>query len=249
MLRYGFFNSIDGDRLYNADDLNNYFNMFFSDGIVSGLSCYTYDLGSSNKVTLGLGSCLVNGKFLISDSEIVFSVPQNSTSSSRSDYIYAYCDLSSRECGIDYSNGAFPQNSSTKICVALYQINVGANTSYVSDNDIITYETSVIQARTNTSLSKIYYNDSLSNTVKVNNSKLTLTITNTTMASNLINGIGDFNIYINGQRQEESWYTLAATDATTLTLSLNTTSYVYAKENNNFSQQITIEHSFIGEMS
>lgn len=249
MLRYGFFNSIDGDRLYNADDLNNYFNMFFSDGIVSGLVCYTYDLGSSNKVALGLGSCLVNGKFLISDEEIIFSIPQNSTSSSRSDYIYAYCDLSNRECGIDYSEGDFPENSSTKICTVLYQIDVGANTSYVSNNDIITYEISVIQAKTNTSLNKIYYNDNLSNTVKVNNSKLTLTIDNSIMASNLINSIGDFNVYINGQRQEESLYTLTATDSTTLTLSLNATSYVYSKENNNFTQQITVEHSFIGEMS
>lgn len=249
MLRYGFFNSIDGDRLYNADDLNNYFNMFFSDGIVSGLVCYTYDLGSSNKVSLGLGSCLVNGKFIISDEEIIFSIPQNSTSSSRSDYIYAYCDLSSRECGIDYSEGAFPQDSSTRICVALYQIEVGANTSYVSDSDIITYETSVIQAKTNTELNKIYYINSLSNAVKVSNSTLTLTIVNAVMASNLINNIGYFNVYINGQRQEETLYTLAATDATTLTLSLNATSYVYAKENNNFTQQITVEHSFVGEMS
>lgn len=249
MLRYGFFNSIDGDRLYNADDLNNYFNMFFSDGIVSGLVCYTYDLGSSNKVALGLGSCLVNGKFLISDEEIIFSIPQNSTSSSRSDYIYAYCDLSNRECGIDYSEGDFPENSSTKICTVLYQIDVGANTSYVSNTDIITYETSVIQAKTNTALNKIYYNDNLSNTVKVNNSKLTLTIDNSIMASNLINSIGDFNVYINGQRQEESLYTLTATDSTTLTLSLNATSYVYSKENNNFTQQITVEHSFVGEMS
>lgn len=249
MLRYGFFNSIDGDRLYNADDLNNYFNMFFSDGIVSGLVCYTYDLGSSNKVALGLGSCLVNGKFIISDEEIIFSIPQNSTSSSRSDYIYAYCDLSNRECGIDYSEGVFPQNSSTKICVALYQIEVGANTSYVSDNDIITYETSIVKTKTNTSLNKIYYNDSLSNAVKVNSSKLTLTIVNLIMASNFINSIGDFNVFINGQRQEESLYALVATDDSTLTLSLNATSYVYAKENNNFTQQITVEHSFIGEMS
>lgn len=249
MLKYGFFNSIDGDRLYSADDLNNYFNMFFSDGIVSGLSCYAYDLGSSNKVALGLGSCLVNGKYVISDEEIVFSIPQNSTSSSRSDYIYAYCDLTNRECGIDYSEGDFPQNSSTKICVALYQINVGANTSYVSDNDIVTYETSIIQAKTNTALNKIYYNDSLSNAVKVNSSKLTLTIANSIMASNLINSIGDFNVFINGQRQEEAWYSLTATDTTELTLSLNSTSYVYAKDNNNFTQQITVEHSFIGEMS
>lgn len=249
MLRYGFFNSIDGDRLYNADDLNNYFNMFFSDGIVNGLVCYTYDLGSSNKVALGLGSCLVNGKFLISDEQIVFNIPQNPTNSSRSDYIYAYCDLSSRECGIDYSEGAFPQNSSTKICTVLYQIDVGANTSYVSNDDIITYETSVIQAKTNTELNIIYYNDNLSNTVKVSNSILTLTIANSIMASNFINSIGDFNIYINGQRQEESLYTLTATDSTTLTLSLNATSYVYAKENNNFTQQITVEHSFVGENS
>ena len=33
MLKCGFFNSIDGDRVYGAEDLNNFFEGIISDGI------------------------------------------------------------------------------------------------------------------------------------------------------------------------------------------------------------------------
>ena len=50
MVTYGFFNSVDGDRRYTADQMSNYFKGLISDGVYEGL-------GSALVVTAGDGQC------------------------------------------------------------------------------------------------------------------------------------------------------------------------------------------------
>ena len=79
MLRYGFYNSVNGDRIYEADDMGRLFNGIIKDGVF-------YSIGNKFRVTpagnmyisVGTGRAWFNGTWSDLDAEMLFEVPTNS---------------------------------------------------------------------------------------------------------------------------------------------------------------------------
>lgn len=68
-LTYGFFNSQNGDRKYNADDMSEYFNGLVSDGVYESVgNAMVVTAGSGMSVNVGSGRALINCKWLKNDS-------------------------------------------------------------------------------------------------------------------------------------------------------------------------------------
>lgn len=64
-VKYGFFNSVNGDRLYNADDISNFFYKLISDGVLATPSSNMQVLaGSGMTVSVSPGYGMVNAKFI-----------------------------------------------------------------------------------------------------------------------------------------------------------------------------------------
>lgn len=145
-IKYGFFNSENGDRLYNADDLNNFFNGITTDGIFKNYG-NSLEVDSYNgNIRINQGKAMILGKYLFNTSSYVFD---SITSKAQSRYIAvcAACDLENRECRFELIEGTTATNpnkptitsSSTLKYLVLAYVLVPANTStvqnsYIQDN-------------------------------------------------------------------------------------------------------------------
>ena len=60
-IKYGYFNSVNGDRKYNAEDMTMYFKGLVSDGIFQTIGdMFVVTAGDGLTVTVGTGRALVN---------------------------------------------------------------------------------------------------------------------------------------------------------------------------------------------
>ena len=56
MIKYGFFNSVGGDRKYNADDISNFFVKLISDGVfATPATCMQVTAGTGLNVAVAAG--------------------------------------------------------------------------------------------------------------------------------------------------------------------------------------------------
>lgn len=143
-LKYGFFNSVNGDRLYNADDLNNFFDGITSDGVFKlykdELQVVSY---SGMTVRVKSGKAICSGKFIENSTTMNITL-DGADSQSRIDAIVVCSDLDNRICDI-YAKKGVPANSpvppsmldtSSKKELALAYITVNANASSISTSNI-----------------------------------------------------------------------------------------------------------------
>lgn len=74
---YGFYNSVNGDRRYSADDFSRYLDGILSDGIMRGYrDQYQVDLNDSNwGLTIRTGKAWFNGTYIISEAAI--NIPES----------------------------------------------------------------------------------------------------------------------------------------------------------------------------
>ena len=64
-LRYGFFNSMNGDRLYNADDISGFFYNLISDGVLATPSTnLQVQAGTGLQVSVSPGYGMINAKYI-----------------------------------------------------------------------------------------------------------------------------------------------------------------------------------------
>lgn len=240
MIRYGFFNSIDNDRVYNADDISTYLGMLYTDGIIEGLTVS----GTTDTVNVATGTALIENKYIINDSQMEFTITSNNTSSERTDYIYIYCDTELRECGIGYSAGTSNISTSNRTCLMIYQFVINANSSTIKTDSIVKIASVSAKVTSSGNIKREQFNSAISNCTRVDANHLTLNITNNIMLNNYLNGKGYFNFYLNGQRQRSSQWTLSVVN-NVLTLGLNNGTYVYAKDTSNFNEYIEVEHVYL----
>lgn len=70
MVTYGFFDSINGDRRYNADQMSEYFKGLIGDGIYESIGdAFVVEAGSGMNVTVGSGRAVIDCKWLDNDSD------------------------------------------------------------------------------------------------------------------------------------------------------------------------------------
>ena len=101
----GFFNSVNGDRLYNAAQIGRYLQYLVSDGV------YAYDSTSLQvlandgmEVEVQAGRAMLDHHFLDNDAPITLTLSAGG-SQDRIDAIIMYVDMAERACGITVKKG------------------------------------------------------------------------------------------------------------------------------------------------
>ena len=118
MIKTGFFNAVDDDRDYNADDISNYFQGVVDDGIFKNyLNSLQVVINENGTIaTLKSGKCIVKGKYILNTSDLDFTIDSVSQSQqTRIDAIVAYADLSTRTAGFKYVKGNNDASNSSEL--------------------------------------------------------------------------------------------------------------------------------------
>ncbi len=141
---YGFFNSVDNDRTYNADDMSNYFEGLVSDGVYStiGDACIVKSLGPLT-LSIGTGRAIINNKWVKIDSIQTVKITPHPTLN-RYDAVCLQCDMNARvirivvEEGTPSSSPQLPEiNNTSKLKeLVLAHVYVKANTDRITQSDI-----------------------------------------------------------------------------------------------------------------
>lgn len=121
----GFFNSVDGDRLYNAEEMTTYFEGLVSDGVYANVGEAFQVLASGNglRVTVGTGRALVKTHWIKNDARLPLTLAAADVQYDRIDAIVLKCDLydSARtltveiKAGTPAANAAAPELLNTAI--------------------------------------------------------------------------------------------------------------------------------------
>lgn len=137
----GFFNSINHDRLYNAEDMSNYFEGLVTDGVYESVgNALCVKAGSGMDVTVGTGRALIDCHWLKNSSTLSLTLPPADILNDRTDLVVVKLDknISAREMTIELLTGASGtlQNTDNIKYLTLAKIKVKAGTSGIKQADI-----------------------------------------------------------------------------------------------------------------
>ena len=94
-LESGFFNSANGDRLYNADDMSRYFEHIMSSGIYKRITnCFKVSASGGMTLTVAPGAGLINCRWFRADTAETVTVPTANAVLPRFDVVVARLDMS-----------------------------------------------------------------------------------------------------------------------------------------------------------
>ena len=94
---YGFFNSLDSDRIYNADQMSTYFKGLVSDGVyesVDDAMIVRSDTGMN--VTVGTGRAIIDCKWINIDSPVDVALSASHVTLNRYTAICVHLDVGNR---------------------------------------------------------------------------------------------------------------------------------------------------------
>lgn len=104
-IKYGFFNSVDGDRLYNAEDLGRYLQGIVSSGVYADSSDSLQVLANGDlTVTVQPGRAMLDCHYLENDEPLALTLAAGATMD-RIDAIVMRLDLAERTCSIYVKSG------------------------------------------------------------------------------------------------------------------------------------------------
>jgi hypothetical protein len=104
-LKYGFFNSVDGDRTYNAEDLGRYLHGIVSSGVYADRSDSLQVLANGDlTVTVQPGRAMLDCHYLENDAPLTFTLSGGGTLD-RIDIVVMRLDLGERTCSIIVKEG------------------------------------------------------------------------------------------------------------------------------------------------
>lgn len=107
-IRSGFFNSINGDRKYDAKRFAEYFNSFIGNGVFPDPSNNLQVMANDNMaVTLKAGKAWIDGYILINDDDYVLEIDVADGVLNRIDRIIARYDTVDREIRLEVKKGTF----------------------------------------------------------------------------------------------------------------------------------------------
>lgn len=94
----GFFDAVDSDRLYSADQMNQPYKKIISDGLFfeggDGGNIFKATAGGGMKVNIGPGNAMIGGKWAENKDALAVEVSGNTSGSARIDSIILQCDKS-----------------------------------------------------------------------------------------------------------------------------------------------------------
>lgn len=145
---YGFFDSINGDRLYNADQISNYFLKLISNGVFATPSSAMQVLaGSGMGVNVSAGWGFINCKWINNDALYSLTVDEPDVVLNRIDRVVLHLDptISARSISIEIKKGTpagtptppdLTRNAGGVWELSLAQIAVNAGATAISQADI-----------------------------------------------------------------------------------------------------------------
>lgn len=137
-IRSLFFNSINGDRRYRAEDFASYFAKILTNGVFPNPSSNLQVLEKDGmKITVKAGGCNINGYFGINDTDEVLTCGVANPISPRTDIVVARWSLTNREITlvIKPNTTALTRTADTyEICLA--EITIPAGASSISQANI-----------------------------------------------------------------------------------------------------------------
>lgn len=151
MITYGFFNSVNGDRKYNADQISNYFKGLISNGVFQNVgNAFIVTANSDMSVNIGSGKAYINGKWIDNDNSFNLSIDSADTAYDRIDTIVIRLDYSERKIGIKILKGTASASPSavtisrdnTLYDLKLAEIRVKANATKITTANITDYRMS-----------------------------------------------------------------------------------------------------------
>ena len=142
-IEYGFFNSIEGDRVYDADQISNIYEGLFTNGVIKGLGGEMYVCpGGGMTVRVMTGKCIIENKWLKIGSDLDCTLTlTGGESQDRIDLIVACLLEKERKMEIRVIKGtaaASPVEPKVGLPhVKLARINVLAGVSELVEDDIL----------------------------------------------------------------------------------------------------------------
>lgn len=140
-ITYGFFNSLNGDRVYNADQMSTYFKGLIGQGVFENIGGALQVLANSGMtVQVASGRAIVgpNLKWLESDAPFDVTINASHVTLNRYTAVVVQCDVTNRTVsiitvdGIPATNPTKPAITNTttiqQICLAYVYVKAGATT-------------------------------------------------------------------------------------------------------------------------
>ena len=146
-IKSGFFNSLNHDRVYDADDINSIFDGIITDGVFGNIGKrFAVTPGSGMSVNVGTGKARFHQIFVENDANLVLQIPQSDVLLSRIDAVAIRVDrtTSGRTGNIVVLKGMPSQNPIAPTLsndnqiwdMPIAYINVKANVNKVNSSDI-----------------------------------------------------------------------------------------------------------------
>ena len=142
--QYGlFWNSVSGDRTYDADSFSEWLGKFFTTGVFNGDLQVTPDSGMV--VNVGSGYANINGKVRFFDTDTSITISPASGVYPRIDTIVVRADYTNREITLEYVTGSYsgndpqptaPTRNASMYEIVLAQILVSAGSTEVTAGSI-----------------------------------------------------------------------------------------------------------------
>lgn len=148
MITYGFFNSVNGDRRYNANQIGSYFKGLVSNGVFQNVGkAFIVKAGSGMTINVGSGKAYINEKWIENDNTANYNIDTSDSAYDRIDVVVIRLNNTSRTIEIKILKGSattspkaqeITRNSSI-YDLKLAEIRVKANATSITTANITDY--------------------------------------------------------------------------------------------------------------
>lgn len=133
MVTYGFFNSVDGDRRYTADQMSTYFKGLISDGVYEGVgSALVVTAGDGMTVNVGTGRAIIDCKWINLDGVESLPISPASPTQARYTAVVVRLDRENRQMVLTTVDGepaaspVMPEIGDDELCLAMVYVTANA---------------------------------------------------------------------------------------------------------------------------
>ena len=140
-IKSGFYNAVNGDRTYSADDMNKPYKRVISDGVFAtqyGTPSNDFKVSANSGMTINVaeGNAIVAAKWLESSSIVAITVPQNTALTTRTDGVFIEVDNDSRAGNIVYKSGDITPATGGKTQYLIAKVSVPAGATEITGSMI-----------------------------------------------------------------------------------------------------------------
>lgn len=140
-ITYGFFNSVDGDRKYNAEEMSTYFDGLVSDGVFQTVGRkLAVTAATGMNINIDTGRALIECHWLKNDSVLTITLDESDVQNDRTDLIVIKLDYINRSMTIEYvKNQSVAYDTETVKYLTLAKITVPAGATAITQANIKDY--------------------------------------------------------------------------------------------------------------